>query len=198
MLTPPPPHVPTEADLIPIARAFNSARNAHDVEGTLAFFATSARVHLGETELTDRNALRAWLGGLYSHGFHVHTGQYAVQASTVRWDAEVGIDPFASLGIRARGIAEATMDAGHIVSFVPVMENSAEWRREAAAAAQQRAHTIRAAPTPMAGDATGTAPGKPAPSSPEARSFGAGARLPVYLSFASVATYMVISKRCRG
>src|SRR5262245_47564660 len=83
-------------DPIAVAKAFDAALNAHDVDATLALFADNGTVHdaeqpPGNTDFAGKAQIREWLLGFLTPGtnFRIEPSNYQANGNVVTYDWKV-------------------------------------------------------------------------------------------------------------
>lgn len=111
-----------EERLIELAKQFNNAWNAGDVEQILSCFAPDAVVRIvpppappEPEQFVGHEAIRRWIGRTLSLPFQVKTSNYRVAGSVVTWDAEFPMEGAAA----APDVSEAVFDGDLITDFTP-------------------------------------------------------------------------------
>jgi hypothetical protein len=114
--------VETEDDLIALARQFNDAWNAADVDRVMSFFADDANVRIipppappAPEIYSGRDAIREWVSRTLAAPFQVVANNYRAAGSVVTWDASFPLEEEDG----SDQVAEAVFDGSKIVDFIP-------------------------------------------------------------------------------
>ena len=123
---------------IAVARAFDAAMNAHDVDSALALFTDNATVHdvdqpPGMTDYAGKAQIREWLAFLApEENFRIESSNYQANGNVVTYDWNVYTKVLEGIGLAPEeGSSTATVQDGKILSYN--VSSTPEWRAKAAA-----------------------------------------------------------------
>src|SRR2546426_8839204 len=92
-------------DPIAVAKAFDAAMNAHDIDAALALFADNATVHdvdqpPGKTDYAGKAQIREWLAFLApEENFRIESSNYRANGNVVTYDWKVYIKELEGTGL---------------------------------------------------------------------------------------------------